>query len=525
MLMTGWLKRWQQRLEQLRSRRPRQIRRRPPGNWAAECLETRALLSVVTVTTVGGVISLSGDAGDHTVNAAVVNLGNAAIPNLELTGTGNTTFTFGNTTNVTTLDIPLSQIGTINGLNITMQGGNDTVTFDATNLGTINGNVTANLGNGTNALTFNNATGNSAITGKMFVEGGSGNDTVQMTGDTVQALSIKTGDGIDAVTLATLTINGNLTTVLGNGAGDSMTFNNSTVSGSAAVTAGNGGDTIQMTGDTFQTLSIKTGDGNDTVSLTTVTVNGNTTTVESHHHDEWDNWDWNGGGRGCWGWGDWSWGGWGAGCGSSHSSAASSLIIRTGAGNDNVTLNSVTVHGSTTSSDAWNSGDGSGCGDHWWGGAGGDSWWSGDQSSNSGNSQALSIREGKGTDTVTIGNSTIDGKAAISTGSGDSQTIAVNDSTFQSSANFSMAGTNAKLNLENGSVAGAGTTFEGSVVAKLTGPSAVANLGGTSPNNTLTFQDFVSVFGGNPDATVNVFTANTTFDEQLRLHNANRVNV
>src|SRR5262249_12208115 len=116
MVLTGWLRSWHQRLQFARLRRPRQ-HYRPPVRWAAECLETRALLSVVTVTTTGGVIGLAGDTGNVSFNAAVVNIGNAAVPNLELTNTGNatignTTFTFGNTTGNTTLDIPLSQIGT-----------------------------------------------------------------------------------------------------------------------------------------------------------------------------------------------------------------------------------------------------------------------------------------------------------------------------------------------------------------------------------------------------------------------------
>src|SRR6266478_4872563 len=45
-----WFKRWCMRREQLRSRRARHIGERLFSNWAAECLEARALLSNIAVT-------------------------------------------------------------------------------------------------------------------------------------------------------------------------------------------------------------------------------------------------------------------------------------------------------------------------------------------------------------------------------------------------------------------------------------------------------------------------------------------
>jgi len=44
-----------------------------PASVAAECLESRALLSNVAVTSQAGVVTLTGDTGAHTVAAAVVN--------------------------------------------------------------------------------------------------------------------------------------------------------------------------------------------------------------------------------------------------------------------------------------------------------------------------------------------------------------------------------------------------------------------------------------------------------------------
>src|SRR5262245_11209128 len=201
MLIRDWLEKWRVRRQRMRS-----WRRRDVGSWRlnslpAECLESRALLSNVAVTTDAGIITLAGDTGDHSFNAAVVDLG--GVLNLELTGSSGTEFTFGSTT-AATIDIPLSTIGTIKGLEITMQGGADTISFDATNLGTISGDAIVKLGDGTNSLTFQNAT----VTGRTIINGGNDTDTIQLTGNTLGAVSICTGEGGDTVGLTTVTITG-----------------------------------------------------------------------------------------------------------------------------------------------------------------------------------------------------------------------------------------------------------------------------------------------------------------------------
>lgn len=433
----------------------------------------RSLLSNIAVTVQGGVVNLSGDTGDHNFTADVVTISSA--PNLEFTGTAGTEFTFNNTT-VATLDIPLSTIGTIKGLDITMQGGNDTVSFDATNLGTIEGNVTIKLGDGTNSLTFNNAT----ATGSVVVTSGSGDDTIQMTGDAVESLSIDTGDGTDAVTLSTVTIGGQ-------DESSSHDYNGDFSGGwwRHSWFGGWGGDEYDHLNNS--SLNIMTGDGDDTVTLNSVTGNGSTSSGSWHSGD--DAW---------WGGNSWCSGGdhgnalWQISLGSGTDSVSltsvsdpGSVSIRAGSGTDTVNLTSSTIQGSTNV--ALSSGDSS---------------------------------------QINVTSSTLNGKTSLSTGSGDSQSISVNDSTFAAKTQFSMGGSGATLNIENGSIAGPGTTFQASVVARLNGPSAVANLGGPSPNNTLTFEKSLAVFGGNPNATVNIATANTTLDDNhLHLHNANRVNV
>src|SRR5438105_1622684 len=143
MLITDWLQQWRGRREKRRLRRPRYRSGRLIAGWAAECLEARTLLSNVAVSVDDGVVKLAGDTGDHTIDVSVVS------GNLRLVGSSGTTFTFNGTTSAST-DLPLSPIGTIRGFEITMQGGNDTIHFDATNLGTIAGKVEVNLGDGTN---------------------------------------------------------------------------------------------------------------------------------------------------------------------------------------------------------------------------------------------------------------------------------------------------------------------------------------------------------------------------------------
>jgi hypothetical protein len=428
------------------------------------------------VTTDNGVIRLSGDAGDHNFTAKVVTI--SSVQNLELAGSGGTEFTFGNTT-AATIDIPLSTIGTIKGLDMTMQGGADTIDFDATNLGTISGDVNVKLGDGSNSLNFHNAT----VTGRMIVSGGSDADTITLANDTLGALSVSTCDGNDSVGLSTVTISGVPTF--------SNLFDDDWVGGDHDWLGGDHdwfaegwGGFLNGLRDRFESLrhsldgslNIQTGDGNDTINLNSVTGNS----------------------------GEHSWGLWD--CGDHWWSFGKQWRVSVGSGTDTVTFDTVQVN------------------------------------------QSVSVRGGSGDDTVTLGNSTFNGWTSVSlstgddqinvnkstfaepvylsTGPGDGQTISVNDSTFQKFVTISDPGTNATVNLETAGTAGPGTTFERSVLISVPGPSAVVNFAAAGANNALTFEEFVSVFGGNPAATVNIATANTTLDDdKLFLFNASRNDV
>jgi hypothetical protein len=67
--------------------------------------------------------------------------------------------------------------------------------------GVIGGNLNINLGDGKNSLVFNGAIG-STIGGVLHYTGGSGIDTVTISGQNSFAAKIKTGAGADAVAFA-----------------------------------------------------------------------------------------------------------------------------------------------------------------------------------------------------------------------------------------------------------------------------------------------------------------------------------
>jgi len=197
MLRDAWLTGLFGRRNQRSIRRAWSGSHRPFAMVAAECLEARELLSNVALTIQAGVISLTGDSGNHTVDASVVT------GKLHLVGSAGTTFTFnGATTSV--VDVKVSLIGPISSIHITMLGGNDTVNFNAQNLGAISKNFVVDMGAGTNSFNLNHAT----VGGILAVHGSSGADTVLLANDALQAAAILTGAGNDAVTLNTVTFSG-----------------------------------------------------------------------------------------------------------------------------------------------------------------------------------------------------------------------------------------------------------------------------------------------------------------------------
>jgi hypothetical protein len=418
MLMTHWLNRWRHARERRRLRRPRHgAVSRPFLGWQAECLEARTLLSNIAVTAHNGVVQFNGDSGNHTVSATIVS------GNLHLVGTGGTTFTFNGTTNAT-IDVPLSSIGTVKEIDVNMQGGDDSITFDATGLAAISGDVNFNLGDGANTLVFTHAT----VTGRVTVNGGANADSVQLTNDTLGSLVISTGDGNDTTTLTSVTL--------------------SATRGHGRRAAGG--------------LVIETGNGNDTTTLTTVT-------------------------------------------GANSRRPAARWDISLGSGTNTTTLTSV----QTQSRLRMTSGDGNNV-----------------VTSNTSTFGApVKVRLGDGQNQINVNTSTFDRRAVLKAGDGNSSAINVEGSTFNRPVRFVAGGSNAQLNVESTGSGGAPTTFHGRVVVRMPGPSAVVNFGSATSTDKVVFDRNVFVFGGDPAATVNVATADTTFNKSLRLFRATRHNV
>jgi hypothetical protein len=379
----------------------------------------------VNVVVIAGRVDLFGDAANHTISISVVG------SNLELVGSNGTEFTFNGTT-ATTLDIPLSQVTPLNGFDFFMLGGNDAITIDGTNMGSIAGDIFACLGDGANSFTLEHAT----VAADVKVFGGGGGNTVLLSHDTIRDANVDTGSGSDSVKLQNVSFQvGPLF--------PSLSFLSS-------ITVGGN-------------LAIDTGGGTDSVELDSVT--GTKSLL----------------------------GGW--------------WFVSTGLiGNGTTTLNSVTTQGPTFVT----------------GGIG-------NQTVNATGSTfgGLTVIAGLvGQNKVNVNSSTFAGPTLISTGVGDSSEISVEDSTFQSATTFVQVGKNPQLNLESSGSSGAGTTFQGPVVAVQAGPSGIVNIGDPTGSDKITFNSFLVIAGGVPEATVNIDPDNTTLDDdKLILILADRQNV
>jgi len=262
MLLKNWFAGLSALRRQSRLRRPRRGGQWRLPNVAAECLESRALLSNIAVTVQSGVITLTGDTGDHTVNAAVVN------GQLELTGSNGTDFTFNGNT-ATTVDIPLDS--PIKALHVNMlQAGNNALTFDGTNLPTIAGNVVMKLGDGSDTVVFENTT----VNGIVDVHAGNGGDTIQVLNDSVRGLAVFTGTGNDSILVSNVTLQGPGQGQTGSGSNADLVDGNAGKTGQPLViSTGLGDDTVEIDSvvSAGQALGSKwkilLGDGNNTVTM------------------------------------------------------------------------------------------------------------------------------------------------------------------------------------------------------------------------------------------------------------------
>jgi hypothetical protein len=187
---------------------------------------------------VGVNLSVSGGAGDDSVTLASVRVGK----NLNVSNNAGT--------NTTTLDG--AHVG--GSLSVSGTSGSDTVNLGANFGVVVGGNGTFNLGDGSNTLAAG-ANGQSAEFGGNF--------------------SVTTGGGVDQITMALLTVQGNANVNLGAG-NDLLTVQSSaTFAGNTLVNAGAGDDQISVNADNGTAISflgnmnLTLGAGIDTLNIGT----------------------------------------------------------------------------------------------------------------------------------------------------------------------------------------------------------------------------------------------------------------
>jgi hypothetical protein len=207
--------------------------------------------------------------GDATANAVTINgsfnyTGNMRDDNIAIDGAtilGNTLLNLyaADTDNTVTL---AANADTLLQGNLTIIAGNgaDTIVFDSTNDTEINGSVSMNLGSGTNNVTLDTATVAGGIAGSMTIYGGNGNDVINIGVTAVFAingsLTVSVGNTVGAGTdknefqLNDTTVGGGVTYSGGSGIDSVELTGVTTVANSLNVYLGAGADQLSLTDTT-----------------------------------------------------------------------------------------------------------------------------------------------------------------------------------------------------------------------------------------------------------------------------------
>jgi hypothetical protein len=224
------------------------------------------------VSLAGGISSVIGGSGNDTVNIAVTRMGNVGTFSLALSDGANTT----NITSGTLSSNLLQYTGgtgsdsiNINGatvnlglLNFNVGAGDDIVNLAGPSLTTTSPHgFTINLGEGTNSLSFGGAV--SLGGGTSNIVGGTGNDTVSIGGTSFSyggSFSLSLSDGTNTANITTSVLTGTaLSSQFGytGGSGlDSLTITGSSVTVQAfSAVLGAGDDTVNFGGSLLKTLA------------------------------------------------------------------------------------------------------------------------------------------------------------------------------------------------------------------------------------------------------------------------------
>jgi hypothetical protein len=160
--------------------------------------------------------------------------------------------------------------------------GNDTVRLIGAFLGggvNVGGDavIQTGAGNDTVDLASGFLSGSVDVGGNLDVHAGQGDDAVTVAETSVVGnTTIDTSDGLDDVNIDFVTAGGNLTVRLGH-QDDNLRFHSSNVTAAVALNASLGHDTLDVRAVQADSGTIDTSDGNDIVSLDSITTSGDLT--------------------------------------------------------------------------------------------------------------------------------------------------------------------------------------------------------------------------------------------------------
>jgi hypothetical protein len=192
-----------------------------------------------TSITIGGSLRITGDSGNPGVLLGAATIGKDLVVTLPGAATSRNDLSISDaTTGVTTV------LGSVY-----FTGGNGANTIDLSG-GSIQGNVVANLGNGSDGIALDNGTGPTTVGGNVVINKGNGNlDTAPF------------GNGIQA------TINGGVLMNLGNGNNTVNFDTGGTVGNGIQLRTGNGNNELDFLGAQAYLANATFGNGNNTLTL------------------------------------------------------------------------------------------------------------------------------------------------------------------------------------------------------------------------------------------------------------------
>ncbi|MDA1232022.1 MAG: peptidylprolyl isomerase [Planctomycetota bacterium] len=203
-----------------------------------QALEDRALLAGNVVASLnGGHLSVTGDASANQLEVTVSN----------------------------------NQV-VLRGMTDTTINGSTSVFVIADNTDTAPGNITIQTGAGNDTVIFSR---NVKVAGHVFLDGGTENDSLSVTGATFrQSVSIYGRTGNDTISVQNATVDGILR-VKGNAGDDLISLTNVTTNSGLRVIGGAGADGVSLNNVTTNSWTeIKTGAGDDNITIRDSDING-----------------------------------------------------------------------------------------------------------------------------------------------------------------------------------------------------------------------------------------------------------